>query len=297
MFAHSTRTRFIVENDKRNSYTEAESELSLGSRSFLHRVNDQVQKRQKQSSKDATKDSDKHSVIWRMFMSSTLRASVFMVKNNSDNWRSIKKTEDLTMKQMFDIFEKLITEQSDEIFGMNTINWEHCSLTYLSLVGDQQVINLLHKKVYVFSDSVLCLGKIHEIPQSNDAWEQRLTWFKSSLEYRALDRLDGEPMEFEWNIFPGFTTLQLSHKVQELEKFTGRIIFMSMFNDITWRSKDNKKECESNAQLVSLFARRFGAGQWSFLGLGSEKKWYSIGEDSPQGEWDKIAEIMMLTFA
>ena len=56
--------RFIVENDEMNSYTEAESELSLGSKSFLHRVNDQVRKRQKQSSKDATQDSDKHSVIW-----------------------------------------------------------------------------------------------------------------------------------------------------------------------------------------------------------------------------------------
>ena len=71
---------------------------------------------------------------------------------------------------------------------------------------------------------------------------------------------------------------------------------MSMFNDISWGSKDNKKECESNAQLVSLFARRFGAGQWSFLG-GSEKKWSSISEDSPQGEWDKMAEKMMLEFA
>ena len=56
--------RFIIENDGTNSYAEAESELSSGSRSFLHRVNDQVRKRQKQSSKDATKGSDKHSVIW-----------------------------------------------------------------------------------------------------------------------------------------------------------------------------------------------------------------------------------------
>ena len=57
-----------------------------------------------------------------------------------------------------------------------------------------------------------------------------------------------------------------------------------------------KKECESNARLVSLFAKRFGAGQWSFLGPGSEKKWYSISADSPQGEWDRIAEKMMLEF-
>ena len=61
--------QFIIENEETNSYTEAESELSLGSSSFLDKVNDQVRKRQKQSSKDATKDSDKHSVIWRMFMS------------------------------------------------------------------------------------------------------------------------------------------------------------------------------------------------------------------------------------
>ena len=201
--------RFIVENDKMNSYTEAESEMSLESRSFLHRVNDQVRKRQNQSSKDATKDSDKHSVIWRMFISSALQASVFMGKNYSDNLHSIKNTEDLTMKQMFDISEKLITEQSEEIYGMSTINWEHSSWKYLSLVGDAQVISLLHTKVYVFSDSILCLGKVNENPKSNSAWKDRLKWFKSSPEYRTLDRIDGEPMEFEWNIFPGFTTLEL----------------------------------------------------------------------------------------
>ena len=252
--------RFIVENDKMNSYTEAESESSLESRSFLHTVNDQVRKRQNQSANDATKDSDKHSVIWRMFMSSTLQASVFMEKNYSDNCHSIKNTEDLTMKQMFDIFEKLITEQSHEIYGMSTINWEHSSWKYLSLVGDEQVISLLRKKVYVFSDSVLCFGKANENPQSNYAWEDRLTWFKSSSEDRTLDRIDGEPMEFEWNIFPGFKTLQLCHKVQEFlsrlsvtpEKFTGRVVFISMFNDISWGSQDNKKESETNTQLVSL---------------------------------------------
>ena len=56
---------------------------------------------------------------------------------------------------------------------------------------------------------------MNENPQSNIAWEDRLTWFKSSPEHRALDTIDGEPMEFEWNIFPGFTTLQLCNKVQE----------------------------------------------------------------------------------
>ena len=45
-----------------------------------------------------------------------------MVKNYSENLHSIKNTgKDLTMKQMFDIPEKLIVGQSDEKYGMNTI--------------------------------------------------------------------------------------------------------------------------------------------------------------------------------
>ena len=42
--------------------------------------------------------------------------------------------------------------------------------------------------------------------------------------------------------------------------------------------------------------RKFGIGQWSFVGPGSEKKWYS-SENSPQGAWDNIAEEMLLEFA
>ena len=107
--------------------------------------------------------------------------------------------------------------------------------------------------------------------------------------------------EFEWKISPGFTTLQLCHKVQEFmskmsirpEDFTGRIIFMSMFNDISWGSKDNEQECESSAQLVSIYAKRFSPGRWSFFGPGSEKKWYSTHDSKPQGEWDRVAELMM----
>ena len=253
---------------------------------------------------NVTEDRGKHSVTWGVFMSSTLESSVFMGKNYSDKRHSIKNTKDLTMKQMFDISAKLVSEQ-DELYGVKTIDWENSSWKYLSLIGDEQIINLQRTKFYVFSDSVLCLGKIHENPQSNITWKQRLAWFKSSPEYRTLDRFDGEPMEFEWNIFPGYNTLQLSQEAKSLllrfgetpENFTGRIIFMSMFNDISWGSKDNNIECESNAQLVSLFARRFGAGQWSFLGPGSEKKWYSISEDSPQGGWDKMAAKMMVTLA
>ena len=205
---------------------------------------------------------------------------------------------------MFDISEKLTVEQSDEIYDVTPINWEDSSWKQLSLVSDEEVISLSHAKVYVFSDSVLCLGKMNQNPASNTVSEDKLTWFKSSSQYRTLDTIDGESMEFEWNIFSGFTTLQLCNKVQEFmskmsdppEQFQRRIIFMSMFNDISWGSDDNEQECESNANLVSIYARIFPPGRWSFLGRGPEKKWYSTHDSRPQGEWDRVAELMMIKF-
>ena len=53
---------FVIDDDDVDSNTATESDLSLKSRSFLHRVNDRWRKRLDQSSKDAMQDSDKHSV-------------------------------------------------------------------------------------------------------------------------------------------------------------------------------------------------------------------------------------------
>ena len=140
-------------------------------------------------------------------------------------------------------------------------------------------------------------------PTSNTVWQRQVEWFKDSSQYRTLDTIDGEPMEFEWNIFPRFTSLELVREVHESmskmgepEQFQGRMIFMSMFNDIIWRNEDNETECIANSTLVSLFAKRFPAGRWSFHGPGSETKWYSTDEKTRR-KWDRVAELMMFKFA
>ena len=139
---------------------------------------------------------------------------------------------------------------------------------------------------------------------SRKGWKNRVTGIQSGKSYRDYDAINGESTEFEWNIFPGFTTLQLCGKINDLlsdlgqtpETFTGRILFMSMFSDISCDRKGNKDECLANAGVVKVLARKFGVGQWSFIGPGSEKKWYSA-ENSPQGAWDHISEEMLLEFA
>ena len=50
---------------------------------------------------------------------------MFMGKNYSEKLHSTKNTgHNLTMKQIFDISEKLIVGQSDEIYEVNPINWD-----------------------------------------------------------------------------------------------------------------------------------------------------------------------------
>ena len=233
-------------------------------------------------------------------MAATLNAATFMGKNFSTNQSFVKNSEDLTLKQMFDVTAQLVNNQ-DEIRGLDKIQWEKDSWTLLSLIGDETVINLQSTKVYVFSDSVLCLGRVLQHPDSNKAWKNRVTGIQSGKSYRDYDAINGESTEFEWNIFPGFTTLQLCGKINDLlsdlgqtpETFTGRILFMSMFNDISCDRKGNKDECLANAGVVKVLARKFGVGQWSCIGPGSEKKWYSA-ENSPQGAWDNIAEEVLL---
>ena len=68
--------KFVIDDD--NSDTATESNPSLRSRSCLNRVNDRLRKMLDRSPEGAMQDIDKRSLIWRMFMSSTLEASVFI---------------------------------------------------------------------------------------------------------------------------------------------------------------------------------------------------------------------------
>ena len=97
---------------------------------------------------NVTEDGEKHSV--------TMESAVFMGNNYLNNCQSIANAKDLTLKQMFDISTR------DEISGFETNGWENHSWKYLSVKGDERNSNLQRSKVYVFSDSVLCLGKIFE---------------------------------------------------------------------------------------------------------------------------------------
>ena len=100
-------------------------------------------------------------------------------------------------------------------------------------------------KVREYSDSELCLRKMYEHKDAIKRWEGQVEEFKISDFYKELLGINGEPIEFEWNILQKIQN-DFRERNIEPEKFTDQIIFMLMFNDIDWTRKGNVGICISN---------------------------------------------------
>ena len=118
---------------------------------FVNKVRNQVRIRQKRMSSNA-EDCTEHSIIWGMFMATTLNAATFMGKNYSTMQNVVQNEENLTLKQMFDVTAQTIHNE-EEIYCLDKIVYQKNSWTQLSLINDPVIISLQSTKVYVFSDS------------------------------------------------------------------------------------------------------------------------------------------------
>ena len=124
----------------------------------------------------------------------------------------------------------------------------------MSLINFQDLwwmsTSLLHIRI-----SNILLPKSKSSPILYSVWERRETILSNpgrgkfngiqTTIFKDLNRIDGQPMELEWKIFSGLTTLGILNQTQQMmgelrcepENLTGRIIFMSMSDDIVWDSK------------------------------------------------------------
>ena len=138
----------------------------------------------------------------------------------------------------------------------------------------EQAIKWTKARVYVHSDSVLCLGKQHGPEDAIKRWNDQVSALKMCYTFRELQGLDGDPIDFEWKIFPGAKALDILHKNSSRpQKISDRIISMSMFNDIELERKDYEDSCARTSRKIKEYASNFDDGHWAFLGPGEESKW------------------------
>ena len=186
---------------------------------------------------------------------------------------------------------------------MSQISWEDSSWRQLSLVHDDEDISLSHAKVYVFSNSVLCLGKVNQNPTSNAVWEDQLGWFKDSTQYRTLDTVDGEPMEFEWNI-----SQDLPHCSSATKSKSSWTKWATQHNP-----KDDLSSCRCSMtsygelktmngnvlqtpHLCLYLQKDFQQDVGHSSDLDQKRSGFSTKNERPRGEWDRVADLMMIQF-
>ena len=144
-------------------------------------------------------------------------------------------------------------------------------------LAHDQVKRWSKAKVRVYSHSVLCLGKTPSGEEAKTRWSNQVK-FQMYCPVEEFLGIGGEAIEFEWNILPRFTTLQILRQIQNdlqnenttPEQFLDRIIFMSIFNDIERTQRNNEEICASKSEQEKKYAQRFKTGHWTFIGPGDE---------------------------
>ena len=117
---------------------------------------------------------------------------------------------------------------------------EYSSPTWVrSVLPNDQAIKCAKAKVCVYADCVQCVGQMKDTPEAVERCKGQVEGLKLYSSYQDAMVIDEEAIEFEWKIFPGFSSLYVLEKIQqdlekrkiEPEEFTDQIIFMSMFNE------------------------------------------------------------------
>ena len=115
-----------------------------------------------------------------------------------------KNSEFESIKGLFGITRMMIEGISEikNVFPADVASslWEKPALL------EEQAIKWTKAKVFVYSDSVLCLKKKHGPEEATKKWNDQVSTSKMCHTFKELQGLDGEPIDFERKVLPGATS-------------------------------------------------------------------------------------------
>ena len=139
---------------------------------------------------------------------------------------------------MFEISEQLNWNNRMRFFGVSQNQLGKFIME--TVISDQWWTShqsLVCKDLNILRFCVMSLKDESE-PNIKYFWERQLEWFKDSCQFWTLDTIDGEPMEFEWNIFTRFTTLGACPRSPKVHKQNRRHLTIPRTNylhvDVQW---------------------------------------------------------------
>ena len=128
----------------------------------MNKVHSIVQKMYGRSSTDELNDLDVNTAVWGIFMNVTLEAAVHLDQDHMENLRFTKKQLLKSVKEFFQMTEKLIKDHK-EMNNLTTIDYKEFTWRSTTLLCDK-AFETTNAKTSVFADSVLCLGSMNDQP-------------------------------------------------------------------------------------------------------------------------------------
>ena len=128
---------------------------------------------------DPVDDLDVNVAIWCTFLNATLRAAVHHGQECEANLRHVRNNLWNRVGLSFHETGKLISDQT-EITGMRTIDFKGATWMSTSLLCEK-AYPFTNAETYVFSDSVLCVGKMRD---DLDLEEQNLNGIRKTITSR-----------------------------------------------------------------------------------------------------------------
>ena len=186
--------------------------------------------------------------------------------------------------------DKEVDLRSKGIQGFSMNDW-HRSWQRTTLLTDRAV-HLSTATIYVFSDSVLCMGKM-------SAWKEkdRMVYGFIPMSRIGSNRRGADGARVE--SFPGFTTSQILAEIQKNDDWnTVRTWAIYRTNhlhvNVQWHCMERKKETQNCVLQVSKTWQdvqddlRTDIGRFS--GLDQRRSGTELITYKPNGEWDHVAE-------
>ena len=227
-------------------------------------------------------------------MSTTMKAAMHLGPHYVENLEVYKNTNFEELQNLFDITPKLM--------NVTTIDWTSPSWTRSTLTQDQ-VITWTKAKVRVYSDSVLCLGKMSDHSEANRRWKS-----SKKINSPSLARNYKELMENRFSSSEIFSQ-DLRHRIfskrsretWKIELLSLRILkIKSSACQCSMISNGQRKEIQNNVFQIpnkSRITRRDSREDNEHsTALGDEKKWYGTLSKTPERKWDSTATKMMERF-
>ena len=170
--------------------------------SYIEKVLKTLRQKLNCSENDKMRDMNTNVLIWGLFMSTTKKASVHLGPNynvNLEVYRNnkLRRAQDFVRYHARSWSWARISRfwMFPRLSGHTLPGWDlHCY---------DQVIKWARAIGRVYSDSVLCMGKMYEHTEANAEMERSTPRLDQSNACKGYFWIDGELIEFEWNIGPG----------------------------------------------------------------------------------------------